>query len=203
MPTTTAIAGIRAGFSWQTEKTSNIAGVSTSNSGGFSYAKNFASTLEADPSNITDVVSKFYVDEFTLAPTAFKSYDLSDTLTDVFGAKILLTKVRYIYIELIYLTAAPGAEASATDSTGITVGGGPVLAAIFSSFMGLTGGTASLTNTPSILIQAGGNFQLCSGKGLGYVIPSSSTGDTLLITNNAQGAALSGIASVRVCFAGV
>lgn len=201
MPTTTAIAGIRAGFSWQTEKTSNIAGVSTSNSGGFSYSKSFNSTLEADPTTIPDVVSKFYVDEFTLAPAGTKSYDLSGNLTDVFGATISLIKVRYIYIELIYLTAAAGAEASATDSTGITIGGG-TFANIFSSFMGLTGGTPG-TNTPTILIQAGGNLQLCSGKGLGYNITSATTGDTLLITNNAQGAALSGIASVRVCFAGV
>jgi len=208
MPTTTAISGIRSGFSWNTEKTSNIVGVSTVNSGGFSYAKSYSSTAAADATAIVDVVSKFYVDEFTLTPAtapgsagSFKSYDLSGALTDVFGTVISMSKVRYIYIDLEYIAGDIAAPTTAFDSEGITVGGG-TFANIFSSFMGLTGGTAG-TNTPTILIQSGGNFQLCSGKGLGYSITSATTGDTLLITNNAIGAALSGVASVRVCFAGV
>ena len=202
MATTAAISGIRAGFSWNTEKTSNIANVSTINSGGFSYSKSFNSTALADPSAVSDVVSKFYVDEFVLAPSVSKAYDLSGNLTDVFGQVISMTKVRYIYIELIYLTAAAGAEASATDSEGITIGGG-TFASIFSSFMGITPSAVETTKSPTILLQAGGCFQLCSGTGLGYAITSATLGDTLLITNNPIGAAQSGVASVRVCFAGV
>ena len=202
MPTTAAIAGIRSGFSWSTEKTSNIAGISTSNSGGFSYSKSYSSTAAADATAIVDVVSKFYVDEFVLAPAGVKTYDLSGSLADVFGTVISMSKVRYIYIDLAYIAGEAGTPATAFDSEGITIGGG-TFANIFSSFMGLTGGTAG-TNTPTILIQSGGNFQLCAGRGFGYSIPSGGlTGDTLTITNNAQNLALSGVASVRVCFAGV
>jgi hypothetical protein len=201
MATRVAIAGIKAGFSWSTDKDTNLAGGIVANSGGFSFTKSYASTVLADATAATtiDVVSKFYADEFTLAPGAVKSYDLNGdaTLKDCFGEVITLNKVRYMYVELVYVAGASG-----TDSSGITIGGG-TFASIFSSFMGITPAAIETTKSPTILVQAGGCFQLCSGKGLGYAITSSTVGDTITITNNAQGSATTGIASVRVCFAGV
>ena len=182
MATTAAIAGIRAGFSWDTQKETNV-GVNTSNSGGFSFSKSYpyANT------GAVNTVSKFYVNQLSLAAAGSTTIDLAGSLADPFGDTITFTKVRYIYIELVL--------DDTKDSTGIEIGGGSNL---FGTFFSLSG----TSPVAKIKLQRGGNFQLVAGSGDGYDV-TAGTGDILTLTNNAQGAAVDGGAIIRICVAGI
>jgi len=183
MATTVAIAGIRAGFSWDTQK-ETLVGVNTTNSGGFSYAKSYSNGLSTN----LNTVNKFYVHQFELAPEAVQTIDLAGVLTDPFGDSITFGKVRYIYIELVL--------DDTKDSSKIEIGGGSNL---FGTFFSLSG-----TNpVAKLVVQRGGNFQLVSGNGDGYAV-TAGTGDILTITNSALvGSQTNGTAIVRICIAGV
>lgn len=188
MATTMTVSGVRSGFSWDSSKTTNV-GVNTSNAGSFSYSKNFTNNTD---SATLSTVSKFYVDQFTLAASGnsegnlYKTFDLSGTsLKDAFGDSVSFSKVRYIYVELVADDTA--------DTSGIEV-----------DFSSTTGMFSTLLTSPGsgtkLKIQKGGNFQICVGSGDGYGVTDSST-DLLRITNLATGGQ-NNTAIVRVCIAG-
>jgi len=182
MATTAAIAGIRAGFSWDTQKETNV-GVNTTNSGGFSFSKSYTYAT----TGAVNTVSKFYVNQINLAESASTTLDLAGVLLDPFGDTITFTKVRYIYIELVL--------DDTKNSRGIEVGGGSNL---FGTFFSLSG----TTPVAKIKIQRGGNFQLVAGSGDGYDV-TAGTGDILTLTNNATVGTEDGGAIIRICIAGV
>lgn len=192
MPTTSAIAGVRAGFSWDTQKTTNV-GVNSTNSGGFSYSKSFPT---GGNTPAVGTVTKFYVDQFELdiagsGSGASKTIDLvSTTLLDPFGDAISFTKIRYIYIELV-LDDTNVSDAISVDLTGTNV-------------FGLNTSAVTSGSTAVMTIQKGGCFQLSVGNGPGIDTADSGTtpgGDKIIIKNTDSVTAHK--ATVRICVAGI
>lgn len=160
MATTLTVSGVRAGFSWDMQKTTDF-GANTVNSGSFAYASSFVNGTGANSAN------QFYVTQFTLAGGATQSIDLSNTATlDPLAAAVAFTKIKLLYIEVV---EDPDAVAT---GTGITVGGDTnAVSSIF--------GDAS----DKIKVQQGGCFQLSTPSSAGYAV-TSSTADTIKIVND-------------------
>lgn len=179
MATTSSISGIRAGFTWDAQKTTNT-GSNTSNGGSFSYSKSYATSAAVDPP--VNTVTKFHVDQFTLAASANKLIDLAGVLLDAFGDAVTFTKVRYIFLEMVVDELAESSGVS-LDMSGTGV---------FGSYLDAPGAATKF------LIQQGGSFQLCAGSGLGYSV-TGTTADLVRIINLDA----SNSATVRVCVAGI
>lgn len=158
MSTSLAISGIRAGFGWSAAQSTTV-GADTTNSGSFSFTSSLASGTGEGKASV------FYVDEITIAAGATLNLDLSDSLTDVFGASIAFTKLRLIYIELLSTTGSTGSS--------ITVGGHA--SAACSSFFGDV--------TDKIKIRLGGCLQLACRDTVAYAV-TATTADILKIVND-------------------
>lgn len=166
MPTTVTVSGIKAGFSWDMQKTTTF-GANTVNSGSFSYASSFTSGTGAGAAN------HIYVTQATIAASGTLSIDLSNTGTlDPLDAAVSFANIKMIYIEVV-----EDPDAVATGSS-ISVGGDTnAVSTIF--------GDAS----DKIKIQQGGCFQLSTPTSSGYAV-TASTGDIIKIVNNDSTAAV-------------
>lgn len=167
MATTLSVSGIKAGFSWDLQKTNNF-GSNTSNSGSFSYASTLANGTGVDKANA------FYATQETIAASGTLNLDLSNSSTfDPLSTAVAFTKIKLIYIEVV---ADPDAVAV---GSGITVGGHATAA--MSTFFG--------SDTDKIKIKQGGCFQLSCNTAAGYAV-TATTADIIKIVNDDSAASV-------------
>lgn len=175
MATSLAINSLLANIGWNYSETTNF-GTNSTNVGTFNYAK----TL----SNGTGVgkAQKLYVDQISVSGSGgTTAVDLVASLTDPLGNAVTFTNVKVLYVENTTTTATGG---------DLNVSG---------NFLTASGTPLAAGTDPAINIRPGGCLLVSVGSAqtAGYTA-TDTTGERILLTNNAT----SGAVSVKIVVIG-